>query len=87
MKWPIPVMEELNLVKLNEEIEQTKDQSENETVSPFVGLLRSKGFAWIAPTVLEGPFNDLERSVVPQHSFHYCSILRICSMTLVCLCS
>eukprot|EP00569_Conticribra_weissflogii_P009905 CAMPEP_0171365044 /NCGR_PEP_ID=MMETSP0879-20121228/4420_1 /TAXON_ID=67004 /ORGANISM="Thalassiosira weissflogii, Strain CCMP1336" /LENGTH=703 /DNA_ID=CAMNT_0011872539 /DNA_START=23 /DNA_END=2134 /DNA_ORIENTATION=- len=61
MRWPIPVMEELNLVKLSEEIEQTKEKAEAETASPFVGLLRSKGFAWIAPTVLEGPFNDLER--------------------------
>ncbi|KAL7468376.1 hypothetical protein ACHAXS_008601 [Conticribra weissflogii] len=70
MKWPIPVMEELNLVKLNEEIEQTKDQSENETVTPFVGLLRSKGFAWIAPTVLEGPFNDLERHDIVMYWSH-----------------
>ena len=56
MNWPIPVMEELNLGQLTE-VEEVEESSE----SPFVGLLRSKGFVWIAPSVLSGPLNDLDR--------------------------
>ena len=35
--------------------------AEKDKNSPFVGVLRSKGFSWMAPSVLSGPFNDLER--------------------------
>jgi G3E family GTPase len=58
MKWPVPVMEELNLGEMKELLEVSDDL---DAKSPFVGVLRSKGFAWVAPSVLEGPFNDLER--------------------------
>lgn len=45
-RWPIPVMEELNLVELSKELEKEDTDSD----SPFLGVLRSKGFAWISPT-------------------------------------
>jgi G3E family GTPase len=45
MTWPIPVMEELSLVGLSKDIEQDGKDSE----SPFIGVLRSKGFIWCAP--------------------------------------
>eukprot|EP00986_Skeletonema_menzelii_P008471 scaffold3573_cov153-Skeletonema_menzelii.AAC.9 len=45
-RWPIPVMEELNLVELSKELE--KDDTDSD--SPFLGVIRSKGFAWISPT-------------------------------------
>ncbi len=47
MSWPIPIMEELSLGELKSELEQVgKDDSD----SPFIGVLRSKGFVWVAPT-------------------------------------
>jgi G3E family GTPase len=49
-RWPIPVMEELNLVELSKELE--KDDKDSD--APFVGVLRSKGFAWISPTSVYG---------------------------------
>eukprot|EP00984_Skeletonema_dohrnii_P030810 scaffold22611_cov124-Skeletonema_dohrnii-CCMP3373.AAC.3 len=45
-RWPIPVMEELNLVELSKEL----DKDDTDSDSPFMGVLRSKGFAWISPT-------------------------------------
>ena len=45
-RWPIPVMEELNLVELSKEL----GNDDKDTDSPFLGVLRSKGFAWISPT-------------------------------------
>mmetsp|Transcript_17965 Transcript_17965/g.28192 ORF Transcript_17965/g.28192 Transcript_17965/m.28192 type:complete len:634 (+) Transcript_17965:3-1904(+) len=47
-RWPIPVMEELNLVELSKELEKDKDDTDID--SPFLGVIRSKGFAWISPT-------------------------------------
>jgi G3E family GTPase len=49
-RWPIPVMEELNLVELSKELE--KDDKDSD--SPFLGVLRSKGFAWVSPTSVYG---------------------------------
>jgi G3E family GTPase len=45
-RWPIPVMDELNLVELSKEV----DKDDTDSDSPFIGVLRSKGFAWISPT-------------------------------------
>ncbi len=45
-RWPIPVMDELNLVELSKEV----DKDDTDSDSPFMGVLRSKGFAWISPT-------------------------------------
>ena len=59
MSWPIPVMEELNLGEFSIELEKAEEQESEK--SPFVGVLRSKGFAWVAPSIMSGAFNDLER--------------------------
>lgn len=58
MTWPIPVMEELKLADL--ELEMGKQDDSNKK-SPFIGVLRSKGFAWVAPSILKGAYNDLDR--------------------------
>lgn len=60
LSWPIPVMEELKLVELSKELEKAEEGGPDEK-SPFVGVLRSKGFAWVAPSIMSGPFNDLDR--------------------------
>ncbi|KAL7546719.1 hypothetical protein ACHAWF_010049 [Thalassiosira exigua] len=65
MTWPIPVMEELNLADLSRELEVVGDEN-----SPFVGVLRSKGFAWVAPSTMFGPFNDLERHDIAMYWSH-----------------
>lgn len=68
MTWPIPVMEELNLAKFST---QSDDGTEDEdSKSPFVGVLRSKGFTWVAPSTLRGAFNDLERHDVAMYWSH-----------------
>lgn len=60
MAWPIPVMEELNLAEFSKDFEtDIKDQSKEN--SPFMGVLRSKGFSWVAPSIMSGTFNDLDR--------------------------
>ncbi|KAL9183687.1 hypothetical protein ACHAXT_004543 [Thalassiosira profunda] len=68
LTWPIPVMEELNLVELEKELE--KADEEESAQSPFVGVLRSKGFAWVAPSIMSGPFNDLERHDMAMYWSH-----------------
>jgi len=60
MAWPIPVMEELNLGEFSKDLETATGGDSNEK-SPFMGVLRSKGFAWIAPSIMSGTFNDLDR--------------------------
>ena len=55
MTWPIPVMEELSLVGLSKDIEQDGKDSE----SPFIGVLRSKGFIWCArPSAYDLEYHD-----------------------------
>eukprot|EP00592_Proboscia_alata_P004986 CAMPEP_0194370694 /NCGR_PEP_ID=MMETSP0174-20130528/19030_1 /TAXON_ID=216777 /ORGANISM="Proboscia alata, Strain PI-D3" /LENGTH=613 /DNA_ID=CAMNT_0039148313 /DNA_START=103 /DNA_END=1944 /DNA_ORIENTATION=- len=57
-QWPVPIKEELNLDSMEEDVQQTdkrekKDGTEmlqGSSTSPFVGVLRSKGFCWLAPT-------------------------------------
>ena len=63
--WPIPIKGELDFDLLNDTlktgygIDQEGDEEEtSKTISPFVGVLRSKGFCWIAPTAWEGLLAD-----------------------------
>ena len=58
MSWPIPVMEESKLADLEQELAKQEGTKEK---SPFVGVLRSKGFAWVAPSIMKGAYNDLDR--------------------------
>lgn len=60
MTWPIPVMEELNLGEFSKDLDTGKTEESKEN-SPFAGVLRSKGFAWVAPSIMSGDFNDLDR--------------------------
>jgi len=62
--WPIPNKDELDFDLLKEGYpEQTKD-------SPFVGVLRSKGFVWLAPTNWEGVLQDAWRSNTAMYWSH-----------------
>jgi hypothetical protein len=51
-------MEELKLADLEQELAKQED---TKVKSPFVGVLRSKGFAWVAPSIMKGAYNDLDR--------------------------
>ncbi len=76
MTWPIPIMEELKLADL--ELEFTKQEDSKEK-SPFVGVLRSKGFAWVAPSIMKGAYNDLDRHDAGKYQIFLpftCGILR-----------
>jgi G3E family GTPase len=61
-KWPVPIKDDLDLSLLIDaqkegyEVEGTYDEG-----SPFVGVLRSKGFSWFAPTKWSGPNEDVWR--------------------------
>ncbi len=62
-QWPVPIKEELDLGQLAEAAEEgyNVDGEEEEEISPFVGVLRSKGFCWMAPTKWTGTNNDVWR--------------------------
>jgi G3E family GTPase len=50
--------------------ETTTNEGESETTSPFVGVLRSKGFCWIAPTAWEGLLADAWRHDTTMYWSH-----------------
>jgi G3E family GTPase len=61
--WPVPIKEELDLGQLAQAADEGYDvdgikAAEN---SPFVGVLRSKGFCWMSPTKWNGPSDDIWR--------------------------
>ena len=60
--WPVPVKDYLDLDMLQEAQEEGYN-IDGRTVagSPFVGVLRSKGFCWFAPTKWGGTKNDVWR--------------------------
>jgi G3E family GTPase len=61
-QWPVPIKDYLDL-DLLQEAQDEGYKMEGETVkgSPFVGVLRSKGFCWFAPTKFSGSRNDVWR--------------------------
>ena len=75
MTWPIPVMEELKLADL--ELEIAKEEN-SKGKSPFVGVLRSKGFAWVAPSIMKGAYNDLDRHDTGEF-FPYIVLFSFCN--------
>ena len=61
-KWPVPIKDELDLSLLEEAQRDGYEVEENiGENSPFIGVLRSKGFAWFAPTRWSGPNDDVWR--------------------------
>eukprot|EP00550_Attheya_septentrionalis_P010782 CAMPEP_0198305572 /NCGR_PEP_ID=MMETSP1449-20131203/57972_1 /TAXON_ID=420275 /ORGANISM="Attheya septentrionalis, Strain CCMP2084" /LENGTH=600 /DNA_ID=CAMNT_0044008107 /DNA_START=90 /DNA_END=1892 /DNA_ORIENTATION=+ len=58
-RWPVPIKDELDIGLIQEaqvegyEMEDGKDRG-----SPFVGVLRSKGFCWLAPARWTGSADD-----------------------------
>jgi hypothetical protein len=59
--WPVPIKEELDLGQLEEAADGGYTIDGNDEKSPFVGVLRSKGFCWMAPTKWIGANDDVWR--------------------------
>lgn len=63
--WPVPIKDDLDLDLLKEsivegytvEVEGTEEKKTT-TSNPFLGVLRSKGFCWLAPSRWSGPGAD-----------------------------
>jgi len=68
--WPVPVKEELDLELLVEAAEGGYSIDGNDEKSPFVGVLRSKGFCWMAPTKWTGPAQDVWRHDTAMYWSH-----------------
>ena len=56
--WPVPIKEELNLGELKRAATEGLDMDGNFEKSPFIGVLRSKGFCWMAPAKWSGAGDD-----------------------------
>jgi G3E family GTPase len=72
--WPVPVKNDLDLDLLKDSIEEgywvDGTQESSSTASPFVGVLRSKGFCWLAPTRWTGPGADAWRHDTAMYWSH-----------------
>jgi len=69
-KWPVPIKEELDLSLLAEAAEDGYNIDGNDEKSPFVGVLRSKGFCWMAPSQWTGENEDVWRHNTSMYWSH-----------------
>ncbi len=70
-QWPVPIKDELDLSILREAQEEGYEiQGRLEKGSPFVGVLRSKGFCWFAPTKWSGANEDAWRHDTAMYWSH-----------------
>ena len=56
-KWPVPIKDTLDVGEILEATREGAAMEDDVEFSPFVGVLRSKGFCWLSPTQWTG-FND-----------------------------
>ena len=63
--WPVPVKDTLDLETLTETAAHASQKE-----SPFEGIVRSKGFAWIAPSRWSGPAEDAYRHDTAMYWSH-----------------
>jgi len=70
--WPIPVKDALDISLLD--VEQNEGETDPERVAaskhPFAGVLRSKGFCWLAPQKWSGSNNDAFRHNTAMYWSH-----------------
>ena len=70
-QWPVPIKDDLDLTLLKEAQEEGYDiQGKADAGSPFVGVLRSKGFCWFAPTRWAGSQEDVWRHATAMYWSH-----------------
>ena len=71
--WPVPEIGTLDLDVLKEAAQQdgySLNGNPEKVSSPFVGVLRSKGFCWLAPTKWTGPSSDAWRHDTAMYWSH-----------------
>jgi G3E family GTPase len=69
--WPVPVKDTLDLETLKEAQEEGYQMDGViKPDSPFVGVLRSKGFCWVAPNKWSGPTADAYRHDTAMYWSH-----------------
>jgi G3E family GTPase len=71
-QWPVPIKDDLDISLLQEAQEDGYLTAEGiqQDASPFVGILRSKGFCWFAPTRWEGNEEDVWRHDTAMYWSH-----------------
>ena len=66
-QWPVPIKNELDFSQFTK---YDQDKSESKPDSPFFGVLRSKGFCWLAPTSWSGLVEDAWRHDTAMYWSH-----------------
>eukprot|EP00980_Cylindrotheca_fusiformis_P000609 scaffold154_cov129-Cylindrotheca_fusiformis.AAC.26 len=70
-QWPVPIKDDLDISLLKEAQEGGYElEGEQVVASPFVGVLRSKGFCWFAPTRWSGNNEDVWRHDTTMYWSH-----------------
>lgn len=69
-KWPIPIKEKLDFQHVTSPTDEGVDNEDFNTESPFVGVLRSKGFCWMCPTQWSGSNADVWRHSTAMYWSH-----------------
>jgi len=67
--WPIPIKNNLEISEFQKE-ELTPTDYDNGDDSPFIGVLRSKGFCWMAPNKWMGANDDAYRHDTAMYWSH-----------------
>ena len=69
-KWPVPIKDELDIPQIQKAVKEGYDIDGPEGPSPFTGVLRSKGFCWLAPMNWEGRASDKWRHETAMYWSH-----------------
>jgi G3E family GTPase len=69
-QWPVPIKDELDIELLLEAADAGYTVGGKREQSPFVGVLRSKGFCWLAPQKWSGSKNDVWRHNTAMYWSH-----------------
>ena len=70
-QWPVPVKDNLDLTLMQEaQVEGYSVAGVVEKGNPFIGVLRSKGFVWLAPNKWMGANNDAYRHDTAMYWSH-----------------
>ncbi len=72
-KWPVPIKDTLDIELLKDAQNdgyQINEELVSGKTSPFIGVLRSKGFCWFAPTKWTGSRNDVWRHDTAMYWSH-----------------
>jgi G3E family GTPase len=70
-RWPVPIKDDLDLSLLKEAQDGGYEvEGEHQEASAFVGVLRSKGFCWFAPTRWDGNNEDVWRHDTAMYWSH-----------------